>query len=78
VPKSRVLTLRWIARQPTPDDDLTGPEFPSHAIIRTVVHAASATDRPIRVVDDGRLVGIVDRVQILNAIAGPEGEDTTP
>jgi glycine betaine/proline transport system ATP-binding protein len=78
VPKSRVLTLRWIARQPTADDDLTGPEFPSHAIIRTVVHAASATDRPIRVVDDGRLVGIVDRVQILNAIAGPEGEDTTP
>jgi glycine betaine/proline transport system ATP-binding protein len=78
VPKSRVLTLRWIARPATSEDDLTGPAFPSTAIIRTVVHAASATDKPIRVVDDGQLVGIVDKVQILNAIAGAEGEDTTP
>jgi glycine betaine/proline transport system ATP-binding protein len=78
VPKSRVLTLRWIARPATPDDDLTGPSFPSTTIIRTVVHAAAATDKPIRVVDDGHLVGIVDKVQILNAIAGAEGEDATP
>ena len=78
VPKSRVLTLRWIARPATPDDDLTGPAFPSTAIIRSVVHAAAASDRPIRVVDDGALVGLVDRVQILNAIAGVEGEDATP
>jgi glycine betaine/proline transport system ATP-binding protein len=78
VPKSRVLTLRWIARPATPEDDLTGPAFPSTAIIRTVVHAAAATEKPIRVVDDGQLVGIVDKVQILNAIAGAEGEDTTP
>jgi glycine betaine/proline transport system ATP-binding protein len=78
VPKSRVLTLRWIARPATPDDDLSGPAFPSTTIIRTVVHAAAASDRPIRVVDDGTLVGLVDRVQILNAIAGVEGEDATP
>ena len=78
VPKSRVLTLRWIARPPTPEDDLTGPTFPSTAVIRSVVHAAVASDKPIRVVDDGALVGVVDRVQILNAIAGVEGEDTTP
>jgi len=77
VPKSRVLTLRWIARPATPDDDLTGPAFPSTAVIRTVVHAAVASDKPIRVVDDGKLVGLVDRVQILNAIAGLEGEDGT-
>ena len=38
----------------------------------------SRRDKPIRVVDDGPLVGVVDRVQILNAIAGVEGEDTTP
>jgi glycine betaine/proline transport system ATP-binding protein len=73
VPKSRVLTLRWIARPATPDDDMTGPAFPSTAIIRTVVHAAAASDRPIRVVDDGQLVGLVDRASILEAIAGVEG-----
>ncbi|MFL5750734.1 MAG: glycine/betaine ABC transporter ATP-binding protein, partial [Chloroflexota bacterium] len=74
VPKSRVLTLRWIARPATPQDDLTGPQFPSTAVIHSVVHAAVASERPIRVVDDGQLVGLVDRVQILNAIAGAEGE----
>ncbi|HVL53923.1 MAG TPA: glycine betaine/L-proline ABC transporter ATP-binding protein [Vitreimonas sp.] len=74
VPKSHVLTLRWIMREPRADDALDGPEFPSTAVIRTVVHAAAATDRPIRVVEDGRLVGMVDRVQILTSIAGADGE----
>jgi glycine betaine/proline transport system ATP-binding protein len=78
VPKSRVLTLRWIMRPPQPEDEAGGPEFPPTAIIRTVVHAATATDKPIRVVDGGRVVGVVDRIQILNAIAGPEGGDDTP
>ncbi len=77
VPKSRVLTLRWILRPPTPDDPVDGPEFPPTAIIRTAVHAAASTDKPIRVVEHGRLLGVVDRVQILEAIAGPEGGDLT-
>ena len=71
VPKSHVLTLRWITRPVTPDDDLDGPEFPATAIIRSALHAAAASERPIRVVDDGRLIGVVDRAQILASIAGP-------
>ena len=39
---------------PTPDDALDGPEFPSDAIIRAALHVAAATEKPIRVVDDGR------------------------
>ena len=38
VPKSHVLTLRWIMRQPRPEDALDGPEFPSSAIIRSALH----------------------------------------
>jgi glycine betaine/proline transport system ATP-binding protein len=72
VPKSYVLTLGWIMRDVRPEDPLDGPEFPKSTIIRTAVHVAAATDRPIRVIDDGRLVGMVDRVQILAAIAGTE------
>ena len=75
VPKSHVLTLRWIMRDPTPDDALDGPEFPSDTVIRTAVHVAAATDKPIRVIEDGRLVGVVDRAQILTAIAGGEEVD---
>ncbi len=70
VPKSHVLTLRWIMRAPTPADPTDGPEFPTTAIIRDCLHAATATEKPIRVTDDGRLVGVVDRADILGAIAG--------
>jgi glycine betaine/proline transport system ATP-binding protein len=70
VPKSHVLTLRWIMRAPTADDPTDGPEFPTTAIIRDCLHAATATEKPIRVTDGGRLLGVVDRADILGAIAG--------
>jgi len=72
VPKSHVLTLRWIMREPRPDDPASGPEFPPDTVIRTAVHVAAATEDPIRVVEDGRLLGVVDRAQILTAIAGQD------
>jgi glycine betaine/proline transport system ATP-binding protein len=70
VPKSHVLTLRWVMRDPRSDDPADGPTFGPDTVIRSVIHAATASDKPIRVVDGGRLVGVVDRVQILEAIAG--------
>jgi glycine betaine/proline transport system ATP-binding protein len=76
VPKSHVLTLRWVMRDPTPDDDLDGPSFPADTVIRTAVHVAAATDKPIRVLADDRLVGVVDRGQILAAIAGSPEDET--
>ncbi|MCU0504679.1 MAG: glycine betaine/L-proline ABC transporter ATP-binding protein [Chloroflexi bacterium] len=72
VPRSHVLTLRWVMREPRDDDPVDGPELPPDTVIRAAVHVASATESPIRVVEDGRLVGVVDRVQILAAIAGTE------
>ena len=68
VPKSHVLTLEWAMRDPLPDDELDGPAFPPDTVIRTAVHAAAETDRPIRVVDShGTLLGVVDRAQILGS-----------
>jgi glycine betaine/proline transport system ATP-binding protein len=78
VPKSHVLTLRWVMRPATPEDRLDGPVFPSSAVIRDALHAAAGTDKPIRVVDDGRLIGVVDRAQILETIAGREVEPIVP
>ena len=54
----------------TADDPIDGPVFPPDAVIRTALHAAAATEKPIRVVDGGALVGVVDRAQILESIAG--------
>jgi glycine betaine/proline transport system ATP-binding protein len=70
VAKSHVLTLRWVMRPATADDALDGPAFPATTIIRDALHAAAATESPIRVFDDGQLVGVVDRAQILETIAG--------
>jgi glycine betaine/proline transport system ATP-binding protein len=73
VPKSHVLTLRWVMRDRVPDETLHGgPEFPPDTIIRDALHAAVQSEHPIRVVQDGRLLGLVDRVSILAAIAEPE------
>jgi glycine betaine/proline transport system ATP-binding protein len=77
VPKSHVLTLRGIMRAARPDDPLDGPEFPPETVIRAATHAAVASDRPIKVVEDGRVLGLVDRRQILSAIAGGDDESDT-
>jgi glycine betaine/proline transport system ATP-binding protein len=70
IPKSHVLTLHWVMRPATPADPVDGPVFRSDTIIRTVLHAAAATEKPIRVIDDGQLLGVVDRASILESIAG--------
>ena len=78
VPKANVLTLRWVMRPVGPDDPLDGPEFPSATVIRDALHVAAATEKPIRVIDAGRLMGVVDRVQILEAVAGQPAAGGAP
>ena len=78
IAKSHVLTLRWIMRDPLPDDAMDGPIFAPDTIIRTALHAAAATDKPIRVMADGRVLGVVDRARILESIAGAEEPDPEP
>ena len=74
IPKSHVLTLRWVMRPATASDPVDGPVFPVDTIIRMVIHAAAATEKPIRVVENGQLVGVVDRAHILETVAG-QGND---
>jgi glycine betaine/proline transport system ATP-binding protein len=73
VPKSNILTLRWIMRPLEATDPTDGPEFPATAVIRTCLEAATTTEKPIRVVHDGRVIGVVDRVRILGAIGDTVG-----
>ena len=55
VPKSHVLTLRWVMRPLQPDDPVDGPSFPPSTVIRDCLHAAAGTEKPIRVLDDGMI-----------------------
>jgi glycine betaine/proline transport system ATP-binding protein len=70
IPRTDVLTLRWIMRDPRPGEETGGPELPVTTKVKDAVAMAAATDGPVRAVEDGRCVGIVDRVTILRAIAG--------
>ncbi|GIH74908.1 quaternary amine ABC transporter ATP-binding protein [Planobispora longispora] len=70
VPRSEVLSLRWICRSPGGDERLDGPALPARTIIRDAVPAALESDAPIRVVEDDELLGVVDRRDILASLAG--------
>jgi glycine betaine/proline transport system ATP-binding protein len=73
IPRSHVLTLRWIMRPADPGDDADGPALPVDTTVKDAVPVIAATEKPIRAVEDGKVVGIVDRVTVLKAIAGEEG-----
>src|SRR4051794_967282 len=76
VPKSHVLTLKWVMREPRPDDSTEGPVMSSDTVVRQAARAALASDHPLRVVDDGRLVGIVDDDAILRVVVAEESGPT--
>lgn len=70
VPRSHVLTLRWIMRDPRPGDLLDGPELGPEVIVREATRVVLAAEKPVRVVKDGELLGIVGDEEILAIIAG--------
>lgn len=74
VPKSHVLTLKWVMREPHPEDSTEGPVMASTTIVRQAARAALASEHPVRVVDDGVLVGIVDADAILRVVVAEEDE----
>ena len=68
VPRSHVLTLRWVMREPRDGDSLEGPVMSPDTIVRAAARAALASDHPVRVMDGDRLVGIVDDDAILRMV----------
>jgi glycine betaine/proline transport system ATP-binding protein len=69
VPRSQVLTLRWIMRDATAEDDLSGPSAEVDEVVRDVVALVADNPKPIRVMDGETMVGVVDRVAVLRADA---------
>jgi len=69
-PKSHVLTLRWIARKPESDSDLSGPILPPTLSVRDAARVVLESSAPVRVMDGAELIGVVDTTDILEVIAG--------
>lgn len=72
VPKSHVLTLRWVMRPPRPDDALDGPSLPVGTIVQDAARTVLAARGPVRVLDGDDLVGVVTEDEILRVIVAEE------
>ena len=76
VPRSHVLTLKWVMRDPRPEDDMTGPTMSCDTIVRKAAQAVLASDHPVRVTDGGQVVGIVDDEEILRVVVAEEDDQS--
>ena len=72
IPRSHVLTLRWIMRDAQPGEE-DGPQLDVGTTVKRAVAVIAGSDRPVCAVDNGRIVGVVDKAAVLTAIAG-EGD----
>jgi glycine betaine/proline transport system ATP-binding protein len=72
IPRSHVLTLRWIMRDVRPGEE-DGPRLDVGSTVHKAVPVIAASERPVCAVEHGRVVGVVDKDAVLTAIAG-EGE----
>ena len=67
------MSLRWIMRPVRPDDPTDGPELGQDVIVQEATRAVLAAEKPVRVVEDGKVVGIVGDEEILSVIAAIDG-----
>jgi glycine betaine/proline transport system ATP-binding protein len=72
VPRSHVLTLRWIMREPAPGEGADGPALDVATTVRDAVPVLAGSERPVRAIENGQVVGIVDRDAVLQTIAGED------
>jgi glycine betaine/proline transport system ATP-binding protein len=72
VPRSHVLTLRWVMREPKPGEGEGAPSLPADTIVREAARAVLAAEGPVRVVEGDRVVGIVDDEDILRVVVAEE------
>ena len=72
IPRSHVLTLRWIMREPGPSDPIDGPRLDVATTMHKAVPVLAASEKPVCCIEDEQIVGIVDREAVLLAIAEEE------
>ncbi len=77
VSRDAVLTLKWIMRPARADDAMDGAELGPDVVIRDAIRSVLATDKPVKVVSDQKLLGVVGEVEILDAVVSGQSEGRT-
>ena len=73
VPKSHVLTLKWVMRPVTDSASADSPVLQSDVIVREAARVVLASQGPVRVAEGDRIVGMVDDEDILRVVVAEEG-----
>jgi glycine betaine/proline transport system ATP-binding protein len=73
VPKSHVLTMKWVMRPVTDAVSADSPVVQSNVVIREAARAVLASQGPVRVADGDTIVGMVDDEDILRVVVAEEG-----
>jgi glycine betaine/proline transport system ATP-binding protein len=68
VPRAHVLTARAIMRPANGQAPADAPTVAPGTILQDLISIVAETDRTIRVVDDGAVVGVVDRAAVMAAL----------
>ncbi|MFC9908970.1 glycine betaine/L-proline ABC transporter ATP-binding protein [Streptomyces sp. NPDC059862] len=70
VPREQVMTVRTAMRPASADEADSGPAVAPGATVSEAIEAVARTGGPVRVMDNGRCVGIVDHTGLLDVVAG--------
>ncbi|MFJ9811126.1 glycine betaine/L-proline ABC transporter ATP-binding protein [Streptomyces sp. NPDC101158] len=70
VPREQVLTVRSAMRPALADESETGPALAPGATVHEAIEAVARTGETVRVVDNGRCLGVVDHRGLLGVVAG--------
>ncbi|WP_310961675.1 quaternary amine ABC transporter ATP-binding protein [Nocardioides terrisoli] len=73
VPKSHVLTLRWVARPQRDGETTDGPVLQADQVVRDAARHVLDVDGPVRVFDGEEFLGVVDDDDILRVVVAEEG-----
>ncbi|GHG36824.1 quaternary amine ABC transporter ATP-binding protein [Streptomyces zaomyceticus] len=70
VPREQVLTVRSAMRPALGDEREAGPALAPSATVHEAIEAVARTGVTVRVVEDGRCLGVVDHAGLLGVVAG--------
>src|SRR4051812_2782903 len=77
VPKSHVLTLKWVMREADGSVPGTAPVLQADQIVRDAARAVLASDGPCQVADGDKIVGMVDDEDILRVVVAEESTEVS-
>jgi glycine betaine/proline transport system ATP-binding protein len=72
VPRSHVLTLKWVMREPDGAAQMEGPVLQSSQIVRDAARVVLDNHGPCRVAEGDTIVGVVDDEDILRVVVAEE------